>query len=125
MQRLFRRLSTVESISRRLRLSFRVLVILLVVPAIVSIAAMLSNNMRYNAIIAHMGQVGDLKPKVAVDIPDEAWSAVAGYEAFDDVRLFEMINEVNVDLDVLMGSMIGPNQLELTSARRAMDTLRE
>ena len=125
MQRLFRRLSTVESISRRLRLSFRVLVILLVVPAIVSIAAMLSNNMRYNAIIAHMGQVGDLKPKVAVDIPDEAWSAVAGYEAFDDVRLFEMIHEVNVELDVLMGSMIGPNQLELTAARRAMDTLRE
>ena len=59
MQRLFRRLSTVESISRRLRLSFRVLVILLVVPALVSIAAMLSNNMRYNGIIAHMGQVGD------------------------------------------------------------------
>ena len=125
MQRLFRRLSTVESISRRLRLSFRMLVILLVVPAIVSIAAMLSNNMRYNAIIAHMGQVGDLKPKVAVDIPDEAWSAVAGYEAFDDVRLFEMIHEVNVELDALMGSMAGPNQLELTAARRAMDTLRE
>ena len=55
MQRLFRRLSTVESISRRLRLSFRMLVILLVVPAVISIAAMLSNNMRYNDIIAHMG----------------------------------------------------------------------
>ena len=125
MQRLFRRLSTVESISRRLRLSFRMLVILLVVPAVISIAAMLSNNMRYNDIIAHMGQVGDLKPKVAVDIPDEAWSAVAGYEAFDDVRLFEMIHEVNVELDELMGSMAGPNQVELTAARRAMDTLRE
>ena len=35
------------------------LVILLVVPAVISIAAMLSNNMRYNDIIAHMGQVGD------------------------------------------------------------------
>ena len=125
MQRLFRRLSTVESISRRLRLSFRMLVILLVVPAVISIAAMLSNNMRYNDIIAHMGQVGDLKPKVAVDIPDEAWSAVAGYEAFSDVRLFEMIHEVNMELDVLMGTMTGPNQLELTAARRAMDTLRE
>ncbi len=39
MQRLFRRLDSVESISHRLRLSFRVLVILLVVPAIVSIAS--------------------------------------------------------------------------------------
>ena len=125
MQRLFRRLSTVESISRRLRLSFRMLVILLVVPAVISIAAMLSNNMRYNDIIAHMGQVGDLKPKVAVDIPDEAWRAVAGYEAFDDVRLFQMLHEVNVELDELLGSMAGPNQVELTAARRAMDTLRE
>ena len=125
MQRLFRRLANVESIGRRLRLSFRMLVILLVVPAIVSIAAMLANSVRYDAIIARMGRVGDLKPLVAVDIPDEAWSAVAGYEAFDDVHLFEMIHEVNTELDVLMGSMAGPNQLELTAARRAMDTLRE
>ena len=125
MQRLFRRLANVDSIGRRLRLSFRMLVILLVVPAVVSIAAMLANSVRYDAIIARMGRVGDLKPLVAVDIPDEAWSAVAGYEAFDDVHLFEMIHEVNTELDVLMGSMAGPNQLELTAARRAMDTLRE
>ena len=125
MQRLFRRLDAVDSISHRLRLSFRVLVILLVVPALVSIATMLSNNMRYNGIITHIGQVGDLKPKVAIEIPDEAWNAVAGYEAFSDVRLFEMIHEVNMELDVLMGTMTGPNQLELTAARRAMDTLRE
>ncbi len=69
--------------------------------------------------------MGDLKPKVAMEIPDEAWNAVAGYEAFSDVRLFEMIHEVNMELDVLMGTMTGPNQLELTAARRAMDTLRE
>ena len=52
MQRLFRRLNRVESIGRRLRLAFRVVVIILVVPAIVSIAVMLSNGIRYNAIIA-------------------------------------------------------------------------
>ena len=125
MQRLFRRLNTVDSISRRLRLAFRVIVGLLVVPAIVSIAAMLINNMRYNAIISHMGRVNDLKPKVAVAIPEEAWSAVAGYEDFSEVDLFELIHEVNVELDVLMSSMVTPNQLELTAARRAMDTLRE
>ena len=47
---------------------------------------------------------------MAVDIPDEAWSAVAGYEAFSDVRLFEMIHEVNVELDELMGSMPAPTR---------------
>ena len=125
MQRLFRRLNTVDSINRRLRLAFRVIMILLVVPAIVSIAAMLSNSIRYNAIIAHMGRVSDLKPKVAVAIPEEAWSAVAGYEEFSEVDLFELIHEVNVELDVLMSSMVTPNQLELTAARRAMDTLRD
>ncbi len=62
MQRLFRRLNTVESINRRLRLSFRVIVLILVVPAIVSIASLLSNNIRYNAIIAHMGRVGISNP---------------------------------------------------------------
>ena len=82
MQRLFRRLANVESIGRRLRLSFRMLVILLVVPAIVSIAAMLANSVRYDAIIARMGRVGDLKPLVAVDIPGEAWNVVAGNQDF-------------------------------------------
>ncbi len=125
MQRLFRRLNTVESINRRLRLSFRVIVLILVVPAIVSIASLLSNNIRYNAIIAHMGRVGDLKPRVAVDIPDEAWSVVAGYKEFQDARLFEMIHEVNLELEVLTNSMVSPNQLELTVARRTMDTLRD
>ena len=125
MQRLFRRLNRVESIGRRLRLAFRVVVIILVVPAIVSIAVMLSNGIRYNAIIAHMGRVGDLKPKVAVEIPDEAWSVVAGYQEFSQARLFEMIHEVNIELDVLMSSMVSPNQLELNVARRTMDTLRD
>lgn len=125
MQRLFRRLNTVESINRRLRLSFRVIVLILVVPAIVSIASLLSNNIRYNAIIAHMGRVGDLKPRVAVDIPDEAWSVVAGYKEFQDARLFEMIHEVNLELEVLTNSMVSPNQLELTVARHTMDTLRD
>ena len=50
---------------------------------------------------------------------------MAGYEDFSDVQLFEMIHEVNVELDVLMGSMVTPNQIELTAARRAMDTLRD
>lgn len=125
MQRLFRRLGRVESIGRRLRLSFRVIVVLLVVPAIVSIAAMLSNNMRYNAIIAHMGRVGDLKPRVALEIPDEAWSVVSGYRNYEDARLFTMIDEINAELEDLMDSMVSHNQLELTVARRTMDTLRD
>ena len=94
MQRLFRRLAHVESIGRRLRLSFRMLVILLVVPAIVSIAAMLANSVRYDAIIARMGRVGDLKPLVAVDIPGEAWNVVAGNQDFAGSRLFAMIDEI-------------------------------
>ena len=125
MQRLFRRLSTVESISHRLRLSFRTIVILLVVPAIISIAVMLFNATRYNAIIAHMGRVGDLKPKVAVDIPDEAWNVVAGHVALEDADLYSTIDGINAELDSLMDTMVSPNQLELTVARRTMDTLRD
>ena len=125
MQRLFRRLAHVESIGRRLRLSFRMLVILLVVPAIVSIAAMLANSVRYDAIIARMGRVGDLKPLVAVDIPGEAWNVVAGNQSFEDSRLFAMLDEISGELDALMASTDSDNQLELTVARRTMDTLRE
>ena len=94
MQRLFRRLANVESIGRRLRLSFRMLVILLVVPAIVSIAAMLSNNMRYNDIIAHMGggttvalhAHGRILDMISDDILPFSPTRCGGVPAYDLVR---------------------------------------
>ena len=59
---------------------------------------------RYNAIIAHMGRVGDLKPKVAVDIPDEAWNVVAGHVALEDADLYSTIDGINAELDSLMNA---------------------
>ena len=72
-----------------------------------------------------MGRVGDLKPLVAVDIPGEAWNVVAGNQDFAGSRLFAMIDEINRELDALTASTGSENQLELTVARRTMDTLRE
>ena len=72
-----------------------------------------------------MGRVGDLKPKVAVDIPDEAWNVVAGHVALEDADLYSTIDGINAELDSLMDTMVSPNQLELTVARRTMDTLRD
>ena len=124
MHRLFHRLHAGESIRRRLIISFRIIVVVLVVPAIISIATLVNTAARYNALIAHMRRVGELKPRVAVEIPDEVWSVVAGYKRYDEANFFEMIHEVNNELDVLRSSSVSENLLELNVARRTMDTLR-
>jgi two-component system sensor histidine kinase YesM len=117
------RLHAGESIANRLKASFRVIMGVLVVPAIISIAIMVNTAVRYNAILSRMGQAADLKPTISSRIPDEVWSVVSGRKAFEDGEFFRMIGRVNRSLDSMLESGSGQNRLELLAARRAMDTL--
>jgi len=125
MHWLLNRLHMGESIASRLKVSFRVILAVLVIPAVISIVIMVNISVRYSAIITHMGQVANLKPKIAKEIPDEVWSAVAGRKRFEDGNFYRMIDEANQTLDKLMDSVLSQNRLELLVARRTMNTLRD
>ena len=123
MERVFARLHAGESISDRLRLSFMVLMGLLIIPALVSLGMMMHYAQTYYGVIHQVERVSSLKPLVQTQIADEMWYVVAGHKSFDGGEQYEMIRQVNDGIDALTRSADPQNLKELIVARRTMGTL--
>ena len=123
MERVFARLHAGESISDRLRLSFMVLMGLLLIPALVSLGMMMHYAQTYHGVIRQVERVSSLKPLVQTQIADEMWYVVAGHKTFDGGDQYEMIDHVNNEIDALVRSADPANLKALVVARRTMDTL--
>ena len=123
MDRIFSRLHAGESISDRLRLSFMILMGLLLIPALVSLGMMMHYAQTYHGVIRQVERVSSLKPLVQTQIADEMWYVVAGHKTFDGGDQYEMIDHVNDEIDALVRSADPANLKELVVARRTMDTL--
>ncbi|MDD3213323.1 MAG: sensor histidine kinase, partial [Eubacteriales bacterium] len=113
-----------KSLAERLRFSFMVIMILMLIPAGVSIWAMRSYADTYHQAIMQVERVSSLKPLVNSDIPDEMWSIVAGRITFGEGRQYELMDTINTTMEELMTTAAGGNSTELTVARRTMDTLK-
>jgi|GEM_PF-3380973 len=120
LDNVFRRLKVGNSLAERLRFSFMVILALMLIPALVSIWTMRTYADSYHQAISQVERVSSLKPLVTSDIPDEMWSIVAGRITFAEGRQYQMLEEVNQTIDDLMRT---GNSMELTVARRTMDTL--
>ena len=123
MERVFSRLHAGESISDRLRLSFMILMGLLIVPALVSLGMMMHYAQTYYGVIHQVERVSSLKPLVQTQIADEMWYVVAGHKTFDGGEQYQMIEHVNSEIDALTRSADPANLKALIVARRTMDTL--
>ena len=123
MERVFARLHAGESISDRLRLSFMVLMGLLIIPALVSLGMMMHYAQTYYGVIHQVERVSSLKPLVQTQIADEMWYVVAGHKSFDGGEQYTMIDRVNGEIDALTSSADPANLKTLVVARRTMDTL--
>ena len=109
--------SVAESASR----STRVLTLILLLPAVAALVLMLAYANTYSRAGKRMADVARLKPMVATEIPERIWSAVSGRESYEDCGADGRIKEVDGELDRMIAE--SGNRLELTVARRAMDTL--
>lgn len=123
MERVFSRLHAGESISDRLRLSFMILMGLLIVPALVSLGMMMHYAQSYYGVVHQVERVSSLKPLVQTQIADEMWYVVAGHKTFDGGEQYQMIEHVNSEIDALTRSADPANLKALIVARRTMDTL--
>ena len=104
-------------------MAFRTLTAILVLPAVISLALLLVNAAWYQSSMLRMEEVAALKPVVSTDIPEMVWVAVSGRATFENCGVYEAIGEVNRSLDA-MTAKDGPGaRLELTVARRTMETL--
>ena len=111
------------SIRKLLRITHTAVLLILLVPAVVSIWAMSDYSRQYHRVIDQVTQVADLKPLVTETIPDELFSIVAGRESFRTSTIFESIAYVNASLEELSASQPTMSSKELAVARGTMNTL--
>lgn len=123
IDRVLTRLSAGESISRQLRVSFMILMVLLLIPAVVSMGMMMHYAQSYHGVIRQVERVSSLKPLVQSQIAEEMWCVVAGHKTFEGGDQYNMINRVNTEIDALTRSAAPDKQQALIVAGRTMNTL--
>lgn len=116
-------LRVAASIRKRLRSSYIVILVVMLIPVLVSLWAMRDYAARYHHVISQVDQVAALKPVVTDSIPDELFSIVAGRSSFDTSPVYRYIDETNASLDKLMTNQPTSASIELSVARRTMNTL--
>lgn len=128
MKRLFSvlkvRLSVRKSIRRRITASYMIIIVMMLIPAIVSMAFMSMQSMRYDQLIRNVSDANELNSIVKNEITDEIWEVVAGRKTFAAGRQYEILDDVNTRLELLLATVPdteGSNQLILAS--RSLDTL--
>ena len=118
------RLRVGNSLANRIQFSFIVIMILMLIPAVSSIIMMNNYANSYHQAIMQVDRIASIKPLVNSDIPDEMWNIVAGRVNFEDGRQYQLLDEVNEALESLTKTAAGGGSVELTVARRTMDTLK-
>ena len=124
-ERIFKRLRVDNSIGKRLKLSYIIIMGLMLIPLVASVGVMANYAFRYHSVISQIEKVSSLKPLVVDTIPDELWSVVAGRKTFAEGGQYHLIRTVNEQLDSLMVSSVTRNPVQLRVARRTMDTLED
>lgn len=123
LDRIFEQFHVENSIRRRLKISFIIILVIMLLPAMVSLLILESYGQQYHAVISRVGHASRLRPLISTTLPDELFMVVAGKEtaqessASDDVARFE--NELASLLRA------NPDQTELLVVNRTLDTLRD
>ncbi len=121
LEKVFTRLGVEQSLTKRLRWSFIIILTLLVIPVVIAVYFMGSYAADYHGIIVRMERISELKPMVVERIPDDLFSIVAGRSDFASGGVWGNIGWVNAQLDQLSGQTRG--NTEMIVARRTMNTL--
>ncbi len=110
------------SLTQRLSVSFRTVMILMLLPALASMAMMLGYSRHYHRLIVRAEQINSLLPLVTDELPNELFGIVAGRKRFDEGDHYASLAQVREELDRLIAESTA-GRPELTVARRAADTL--
>ena len=113
------------SIVRRVRHTGARIALLLSVPVIAAMITTLIYSNEYQAMIRRMDRAAELKPSVETVLAENLFSVAAGRTAFEDCGAEELIRGVDDTLDDLLEETEGNGHLQLTVARRTMDTLEQ
>ena len=119
------RRSGMTSITLQVRRSVASIAVLLAVPALIGLVVMLMYSARTQAMIRRMDAAARVKPVLESTIPENLFFVAAGRASFSESNVEVLIRETDETLDMLLGETQGSGQMQLTIARRTMDTLEQ
>ena len=113
------------SISSQVRRSLGSIAVLLALPVLIGLLVMALYASRYQAMIRRMDAAAELKPALENTIAEDLFSVAAGRISYEESHVAEMIAATDSTLDMLLEETQGNGHLQLTIARRTMDTLEQ
>ena len=113
------------SITAQLRRSVGSIAILLTVPAVIGLVVMMLYSFRTQAMIRRMDAAAEMKPALETTIAENLFSVAAGRSSFGESGVEELIEKTDGTLDELLAETEGNRHLQLTIARRTMDTMEQ
>ena len=117
--------SGMTSITAQVRRSVFSIAFLLAVPAVIGLVVMMLYSSRTQAMIRRMDAIAGMKPALESTIAENLFSVAAGRSTFEDSGVQGLITETDNTLDMLLAETEGSGQMQLTIARRTMDTLEQ
>lgn len=67
-----------RSIKERIKISYVIIILLMIIPAVIMISSFVVQMVRYDLIITNVSKADRLNQTVKVEISDEIWDIVAG-----------------------------------------------
>lgn len=115
----------VTGISSEVRQSVSMIAVLLALPVIIGLLIMVLYSSRYQAMIQRMDTVAELKPSLENTIAEDLFAVVAGRKTYEESGVRNTLSHINGTLDKLSTQTNGSGHLQLTIARRTMNTLEQ
>lgn len=114
-----------RSIKERIKLSYVIIILLMITPPVITIFSFVVQMVRYDLIITNVSKTNRLNQTVKMDISNEIWDIVAGNKKFDEGRQYDIIDGINESLnDIMRTTEERENRQMLEVAGRAVDTLK-
>jgi len=112
------------SLRAKILLSFFTVILLLSAVNILLITEMLRFNSQYNAIIGNITTANSINGYIKPAIDTEMWGIVSGRTEFAEGQQYQIIEQVNSQLDFLMANAkTDKSEIKLEVIRRTMGTL--
>ena len=115
----------ITGISSEVRQSVSMIAILLAIPVIIGLLVMILYSSRYQAMIQRMDTVAELKPSLEKTIAEDLFAVAAGRKTYEESGVRKTLAQINGTLDKLSSETEGSGHLQLTIARRTMDTMEQ
>lgn len=109
------------SLRTRMRTAQTALILLMLVPALISIVLMMRFSGQYHQVIAHMEEVSTLRPAIGA-LEAETMDVVAGRTRFEDGAQLDTLADAAAKLDRLI-AQDPSSRLELEVSRRLLNTM--